>query len=132
MTGSAFTAMTVVVACFSVEVGGLEDGGLEIHPDGRHADSFFMSFQCRFSGRFSSHVFIWLHMTSSGDVSQASLCSLFGVLRGIMLAPFLIILQCFHEKGEPSFLYTITTFWLDFQGLGPPQTAKKQKKGLFH
>ena len=39
MTGSAFKAMDVVVACLSYEKGGgLEEGGLEIGPDGRPAD----------------------------------------------------------------------------------------------
>ena len=34
--------MDVVVACVSVEKGGgLEEGGLEIHPGGREADLFF-------------------------------------------------------------------------------------------
>ena len=39
MTGSAFKAMDVVVACLSSEKGGgLEEGGLEIRPGGRAAD----------------------------------------------------------------------------------------------
>ena len=39
MTGSAFKAMDVVVACLSYEMGGgLEEGGLKIGPDGRAAD----------------------------------------------------------------------------------------------
>ena len=39
MTGSAFKAMDVVVACLSSEMGGgLEEGGLKIRPDGRAAD----------------------------------------------------------------------------------------------
>ena len=39
MTGSAFKAMDVVVACLSYEKGGgLEEGGLEIRPRGRPAD----------------------------------------------------------------------------------------------
>ena len=39
MTGSAFKAMDVVVACVSVKKGGgLEEGGLEIDPDRREAD----------------------------------------------------------------------------------------------
>ncbi len=39
MTGSAFEAMDVVVACLSYEKGGgLEEGGLEIGPDRRPAD----------------------------------------------------------------------------------------------
>ena len=39
MTGSAFKAMDVVVACLSYEKGGgLEEGGLKIEPDRRAAD----------------------------------------------------------------------------------------------
>ena len=39
MTGSAFEAMDVVVACLSYEMGGgLEEGGLQIRPDRRPAD----------------------------------------------------------------------------------------------
>ena len=39
MTGSAFKAMDVVMACLSYEKGGgLEEGGLQIRPDGRAAD----------------------------------------------------------------------------------------------
>ena len=38
MTGSAFKAMDVVVACLSYEKGGgLEEGGLNIRPEGRAA-----------------------------------------------------------------------------------------------
>ena len=41
MTGSAFKAMDVVVGCLSSEKGGgLEEGGLEIHPERRLADLF--------------------------------------------------------------------------------------------
>ena len=32
------------------------------------------------------------------------------------------------EKGEPLFLHTLTAFWLDFEGLGPPGGLKKQEK----
>ena len=39
MTGSAFKAMDVVVGCLSYEMGGgLEEGGLQIRPEGRAAD----------------------------------------------------------------------------------------------
>ena len=41
MTGSAFKAMDVVVACLSSEKGGgLEEGGRKIAPEGRVADLF--------------------------------------------------------------------------------------------
>ena len=32
------------------------------------------------------------------------------------------------EKGGPLFLHTLTAFWLDFEGLGPPGGLKKQEK----
>ena len=39
MTGSAFKAMDVVVACLSYEKGGgLDEGGLNIRPQRREAD----------------------------------------------------------------------------------------------
>ena len=39
--------------CFSDEKGGgLEEGGLEIDPGGRDADSFFHVFHCLFFGSF--------------------------------------------------------------------------------
>ena len=47
MTGSAFKAMDVVVACLSYEKGGgLEEGGLNIGPDGRPADLFRSHLDC--------------------------------------------------------------------------------------
>ena len=47
MTGSAFKAMDVVVACLSYEMGGgLEEGGLNIRPDGRAADYFQSHLDC--------------------------------------------------------------------------------------
>ena len=48
----------------------------------------------------------------------------------IIFVPFFDILQFCHEKVEPSFLHTITTFWLDFQAVGLLKIAKKQKKRL--
>ena len=33
-----------------------------------------------------------------------------------------------HEKVAPSFLHTLTAFWLDFEGLGPSGGFKKQEK----
>ena len=47
MTGSAFKAMDFVVGCLSYEKGGgLEEGGLEIGPEGRAADFFFTRLDC--------------------------------------------------------------------------------------
>ena len=47
----------------------------------------------------------------------------------IIFVPFFDILQFWHEKVGPSFLHTITVFWLDFQALGPPKIVRKRKKG---
>ena len=55
--GKRLPATDVVEPCIEEKGGGLEEGGLEIDPGGRDADSFFMFFQCRFSGRFSGGVF---------------------------------------------------------------------------
>ena len=45
MTGSAFKAMDVVVACLSYEMGGgLEEGGLNIRPGAEAGGFFFYSF----------------------------------------------------------------------------------------
>ena len=47
MTGSAFKAMDVVVACLSYEKGGgLEEGGLQIGPGRRPADLFRSHLDC--------------------------------------------------------------------------------------
>ena len=55
MTGSAFKAMDVVVACLSYEKGGgLEEGGLEIDPGRREADLFICGV---FFGVFVRRVF---------------------------------------------------------------------------
>ena len=52
MTGSAFKAMDVVVACLSYEKGGgLEEGGLNIGPQRRAADD-----RKRFLKRWTLHV----------------------------------------------------------------------------
>ena len=57
-----------------------------------------------------------------------SFCRFWGVPGASFFATFLNILWFLHEKVEPSFLHTITTFLLDFQGLGPPKIAKKNEK----
>ena len=47
MTGSAFKAMDVVVACLSYEKGGgLEEGGLQIRPQARAADFLRSDLDC--------------------------------------------------------------------------------------
>ena len=57
-----------------------------------------------------------------------SFCRFWGVPGASCFATFLKILWFLHEKVEPSFLHTIITFLLDFQGLGPPKIAKKTKQ----
>ena len=43
---------------------------------------------------------------------------------------FLELLPFSCGNGDPPFLHTLTAFWLDFQGLGPPRIPKTRKKGL--
>ena len=50
------------------------------------------------------------------------------VPREVILAIFLDKIQIFCEKLGPSFLHTLTAFWLDFQGPGPPGERKKREK----
>ena len=52
----------------------------------------------------------------------------FGVPRGVIFSTFVAKNQFVCEKVGPSFLHTITAFWLDFQGLGPPGGFKKREK----
>ena len=50
------------------------------------------------------------------------------VLREVILATFLDKIRFFGENLGPSFLHTLTAFWLDFQGPGPPGESKKREK----
>ena len=43
---------------------------------------------------------------------------------------FFELLQFSCGDGELPFLHTLTVFWLDFQGLGPPRILKIRKKVL--
>ena len=52
------------------------------------------------------------------------------VPREVILATFLDKIRFFCEKLGPSFLHTLTAFWLDFQGPGPPGESKKIEKQL--
>ena len=45
-----------------------------------------------------------------------------------MFCTCLLKKRLFQEKVAPSFLHTITAFWLDFEGLGPSGGFKKQEK----
>ena len=51
------------------------------------------------------------------------------VPREVIFGTFLDKIDVFCEKVEPSFLHTLTAFWLDFQAVGLPKIAKKRKKG---
>ena len=77
-----------------------------------------MVFRCVFSGRFWKGlflVFLWFR-------------EVLRVPREVILATFLEKIQIFCERLEPSFLHTLTTFWLDFHGPGPPGESKKREK----
>ena len=51
-----------------------------------------------------------------------------GVPRGTIFGTFYEKNTVSGEKGGPLFLHTLTAFWLDFEGLGPPGGLKKQEK----
>jgi hypothetical protein len=79
---------------------------------------FSMVFRCVFSGRFWKGlflVFLWFR-------------EVLRVPREVILATFLDKIKIFCEKLGPSFLHTLTAFWLDFQGPGPPGESKKREK----
>ena len=50
------------------------------------------------------------------------------VPREVIFGTFLDKIEVFGEKVGPSFLHTLTAFWLDFQGPGPPGRLKKREK----
>ena len=56
--------------------------------------------------------------------------SVFGSLEGLFFGAFLELVQFSCGNGDHPFLHTLTAFWLDFQGLGPPRIPKTRKKGL--
>ena len=62
------------------------------------------------------------------DIFQFSF--VFGSLEGSLFSAFFVLVPFSCENGDPSFLHTLTAFWLDFQGLGPPRMLKMSKKGL--
>ena len=53
-----------------------------------------------------------------------------GSLEGLFFRVFLELAQFSYGNGDPPFLHTLTAFWLDFQGLGPPRIPKIRTKGL--
>ena len=59
-----------------------------------------------------------------------SFSSVIGVPEGVVFWCFLELVQFSCGNGELPFLHTLTVFWLDFQGLGPPRIPKTRKKGL--
>ena len=98
--------------------GSLRGGGCRAAPDTKLADLFSMFFRCVFSGRFWKGlllVFLWFR-------------EVLRVPREVILATFLDKIRFFGEKLGPSFLHTLTAFWLDFQGPGPPGESKKREK----
>ena len=56
--------------------------------------------------------------------------SVLGSLEGVFFSVFLELLPFSCGNGDLPFLHTLTVFWLDFQGLGPPRIPKTRKKGL--
>ena len=50
------------------------------------------------------------------------------VPREVIFRTFLDKIEVFSEKVGPSILHTLTAFWLDFQGPGPPRRLKKREK----
>ena len=76
-----------------------------------------MFFRCVFLGCFrESLFFVFLRF-----------CEVLGVPREVIFGTFLDKIRFFGEKVGPSFLHTLTTFWLDFQGPGPPGESKKRE-----
>ena len=70
-------------------------------------------FRLFLEGFFSSFLMLW---------------EVLRVLREVIFGTFLDKIQIFGEKVGPSFLHTLTVFWLDFQGPGPPGRLKKREK----
>ena len=144
--------------CFFLEKGGgLEEGGLKIASEGREADDgkrlpamdvvepcvtlwkreevwrrggsrstrvggMRIPFSCFFG------VVFWFVFGNRFFQFFLSFCRFWGVPGASFFATFLNILWFLHEKVEPSFLHTLTTFLLDFQGLGPSKIAQKNEK----
>ena len=57
-------------------------------------------------------------------------CEVFRVPRDVIFSTILDKIEVFGEKVGPSFLHTLTAFWLDFQGPGLPGESKKREKQL--
>ncbi len=55
-------------------------------------------------------------------------CEVLRVLREVIFGTILDKIEVFGEKVGPSFLHTLTAFWLDFQAPGPPGESKKREK----
>ena len=96
----------------------MEEGGLEVDPDRRDADFclgvLFVFFSAPFlEAPFSVFFRFW---------------EFFWVPRGVIFGAFFVKNCILRKSGHPMFLHTLTTFWLDFQGLGPPGWLQKQEK----
>ena len=75
-------------------------------------------FRCLFSGCFWKGFvlfFLWF-------------CEVLRVPREVIFSTILDKIEVFGEKVGPSFLHTITAFWLDFEGLGRPGKLKNREK----
>ena len=56
--------------------------------------------------------------------------SVLGSPEGVCFSVFLELLPFSCGNGDLPFLHTLTAFWLDFQGLGPPRIPQTRKKML--
>ena len=84
MTGSAFKAMDVVVACLSYEKGGgLEEGGLKIGPNPKKYTK-----SAKYIYIYTFYIYIYIYMYISADLFQSE-----SVLDYIVIHPYLPILQ---------------------------------------
>ena len=55
-------------------------------------------------------------------------CEFLRVPREVIFGRFLDKIEVLAEMVGPLFLHTLTAFWLDFQGPGPPGESKKREK----
>ena len=99
---------------------GLGEGSRDILSERGSADFFLHVFRCLFLSAFSEG--------RQNEIFQFSF--VFGSLEGSFFSAFLALLPFSCENGDPSFLHTLTAFWLDFQGLGPPRMLKTRKTWL--
>ena len=93
-------------------------GGARLRLTGRWRIYFQWFFRCLFLARFWKGFFmVFLRF-----------CEVLRVPREVIFVTILDKIEVFGEKVGPSFLHTLTAFWLDFQGPGPPGESKKREK----